>query len=56
MLDKKGNIFLSLANLESQLLDRWFSVGDSLEGVVVLSKLVVHPFSLYFSLERKHKY
>ena len=48
------NIVLSLANLESQLLDRWFSVGDSLEGVVVLSKLVVHPFSLYFALERKY--
>ena len=54
MLDKRKEIYFSLANLESQILDGWFSVGDSLEGVVVLSKLIVNTLSLYFPLERKH--
>ena len=40
-----------LSNLESQILHRWLSVGDSLEGVVILAKLIVHSFSLYFPLE-----
>ena len=44
---------MNLSYLKSEVLDWRLGVGNSLEGVVVLSHVIVHPLPLDLTLQYK---